>query len=532
MLGDQDFYPTPQKLASLMVAYADLDKASTVLEPSAGSGALAEVIRDRFRYGARQELHCIEINPHLQATLTGKGFSVVHDDFLSFETRERYDRIIANFPFSSGADHLMKALRLLEGTGGRLVCLVNAETIRNPYTSARSSLVHWLGKLGADIEYIENAFVDADRPTDVEVALITVDVPRTIKESVILEGMQDAHDVEWRVGDASQVVDADPSAAMVARFNLEADAGVRLIEEWEALKPYMLDSIDAEYSTPIIELQINSNRSSTPVNSYLKGLRRKYWRALIGNDRFRSMFTTAMLKDLDSRMDELERRDFSAFNIRWLERELRMSVVSGIEDSILEIFDTLSVKWAHYDGCKNNVHYFNGWKTNKAHKINNKVILPINGFNSWSWGERKLQKFGWAADTMRDIVQVFRYLSGDPIDASEIVNRQFELANAVQGFRNIDFEYFTATFYKKGTVHLRFKNQELLDKLNIYGARNRGWLPPSYGKAAYQDMSTEERAVIDDFQGETDYAVVMARSDFYLSSQVDSGMLALAGGGL
>lgn len=526
----QDFYPTPHDLAARMVAAADLPNATRILEPSAGNGALAEAIKPYLNQS--RMLSCIEIDPELQATLAGKGFRVIHDDFLSYETHERFDRIIANFPFSNGVHHLLKALRLLEGAGGRLVCLVNAETIRNPHAMARQAAVRRLDELEAEIEYIEDAFVNADRPTDVEVALITVDVPRTIKESVILDGLHRAQGREITQEWSGKIVESDPSSAMVARFNLEADAGIRLIHEWQALTPYMLDRVGSEYSNPIINLEIGDGRHGDLGNGYLRSLRRKYWSALIHNDRFRSMFTTGMLKDLDSRLDDLEQRDFTAFNIRWLERELRSSIVRGVEDSILEIFDTLSSRWAHYDGCTNNVHYYNGWKTNKAHKINNKVILPINGFNSWSWGERKLQQLGWAADTMRDIVQVFRYLAGDPIDASELVRRQFDLANSVQNFSSIDLQYFTVTFYKKGTVHIRFKDQDLLDKLNIFGSQRRGWLPPSYGTATYRDMSAEERAVIDEFQGETDYALVMARSDFYLASPVDSGMLQIAGGAM
>jgi len=72
------------------------------------------------------------------------------------------------------------------------------------------------------------------------------------------------------------------------------------------------------------------------------------------------------------------------------------------------------------------------------------------------------------------------------------------------------------SLFKKGTTHIKFKNQALVDKLNIYAARNLKWLPPVYGKKQYADMDTEEQAAVDSFQGAAEYAKVMAAPGFYL----------------
>lgn len=88
--------------------------------------------------------------------------------------------------------------------------------------------------------------------------------------------------------------------------------------------------------------------------------------------------------------------------------------------------------------------------------------------------------------------------------------------------KNIACKFFQATFYKKGTVHITFTCPELIDRFNIYAAQNRGWLPPSYGKKSYKDMTAEEKTVIDSFQGEKAYNEVMAKSDYYLASPIES----------
>lgn len=56
---------------------------------------------------------------------------------------------------------------------------------------------------------------------------------------------------------------------------------------------------------------------------------------------------------------------------------------------------------------------------------------------------------------------------------------------------------------------------ELLKKFNLFGSQRKGWLPPSYGKAEYKDMTPEEKAVINDFEGESSYNNVMKNKSYY-----------------
>lgn len=71
--------------------------------------------------------------------------------------------------------------------------------------------------------------------------------------------------------------------------------------------------------------------------------------------------------------------------------------------------------------------------------------------------------------------------------------------------KKIPLNYFTVTFYKKGTCHIQFTNLDLLKKFNIYACRKKQWLPPSYGKKSYNEMDPEEKIVIDNFEGEEVY---------------------------
>ena len=82
--------------------------------------------------------------------------------------------------------------------------------------------------------------------------------------------------------------------------------------------------------------------------------------------------------------------------------------------------------------------------------------------------------------------------------------------------RNIRLKYFDVTFYKKGTCHITFRNERLLKKLNIYGSQRKGWLPKGYARKRYEDLTNEERAVIDSFEGRESYAETLMESQYYL----------------
>jgi hypothetical protein len=56
----------------------------------------------------------------------------------------------------------------------------------------------------------------------------------------------------------------------------------------------------------------------------------------------------------------------------------------------------------------------------------------------------------------------------------------------------------------------------LLHKFNLFGSQRKGWLPPSYGKTKYTDMTREEKDVINQFEGKESYNRVMNNKGYYI----------------
>lgn len=526
---NEEFYPTPESLLKKIFEGVDWTQVSTILEPSAGKGDIVEFIQnseEAHRYRHDFEIDCIEKDLNLQAVLKQKGFRVVHDDFLTFHTWKQYDLIIMNPPFSCGDKHLLNALKFQED-GGNIICILNAETLKNPYSITRQALALRLEDLHADISYMQNEFVSAERKTSVEIAVVKVSIPKKERDSRIFSELRESKQMsEQTVQEQTSLAENDYIKAAVKQFELETEAGIRLIREYQAMKPYMLRSLSGSNlvkNESILCLTMDKYNSCSPEvteNEFLKVVRLKYWTSIFNDSRFTGHMTSNLLSEYRTQINKLADYDFSCFNIKTIQADIAKKLVKGVEECIVKLFDELSFQYSYSDELSKNIHYYNGWKTNKAWIINKKVILPW--MNAWGHYNGSYDPANYEIiEKLADIEKALDYLSGSSGNERGIRETLREAEKAEQT-KKIPLKYFTVTFYKKGTCHIEFTDLELLKKLNIFGSQQKGWLPPAYGKKSYSDMDEEEKKVIDEFEGVESYVETMTNSDYYLYAASDS----------
>ena len=149
--------------------------------------------------------------------------TLIDTDFLQYSGRDNFDLIIANPPFDQGDLHLLKAIDVMYR--GEIIFLLNAETIRNPYTNTRKELAKRLNELNAEVEFIQDAFLDAERKTSVEVALVYIKIERNIEED-LFAGISDEEQEcsstakqDWEVATKHHIRD------LVAAYNRTIDIG-------------------------------------------------------------------------------------------------------------------------------------------------------------------------------------------------------------------------------------------------------------------------------------------------------------------
>lgn len=571
------FYPTPPSIADKLLEGVEWYKIKNILEPSAGKGdllrsAMRNAVDDReyneYRgeyYGHSFEVDAVEIDPYLrsilryelgggkQQELAGRIYEIdrssrgdlppevkeeykalrrenallktatvriVHDDFLTMDTRKSYDLIVMNPPFYNGDEHLLKAIEMQRRTGGEVRCILNAETILNPYTNRRKVLQAQLMELGAEIEIIDGAFMDAERMTDVSVAIVKATLPKVEYESTIYRRLREAAELEEvQPEEVTDLAVTDFLELIVSQYKVEVDAGLELIKEYKALKPRIGDAV-----TLLIG---NHDRYSTlDMNAFVKCVRQAYWEKLFNNPQFMAKLTSNLKDKYRGMVDKLSAYDFSMFNIQQIMTDMNAEMTKGVQDTIVKLFDRLTEQHSWYPEMQKNIHYYNGWKTNKVHKINSKVIIPIYGLIADPYWSRNTINIREAEATIGDIEKVFDYLDGN-LTADVDLHGVLERANEEKQTKNIPCKYFDVTLYKKGTMHIKFRDQNLVDRFNVYCCGKKNWLPPNYGKTAYTDLTAEEKAVVDSFDGdgtegsgEKAYREVCANAAYFLGEPV------------
>lgn len=594
--AQQGFYPTPQAVAEKLLAGLNLWKYETILEPSAGKGNLVDALsREFFReqdykpYRSEyRNIHvdCIEIDPYLRsilsyefcgqkekelvveysrlrekdnhavltkgekkmkdhlsyelARLRATDVHIIHDDFLTFNSRKSYDLILMNPPFANGDEHLLKAIEMQSRSGGDICCILNAETLRNLFSNRRRFLATKLQELGAEVTFLTEAFTESERKTNVEIALVKLSIPEPKLNSNIYDRLRAAAEVEETAyADVTDLTVADFMTRIVTHYNVEVDAGLTLIREYKALSPYILGSLskDDRYNTPNLTLTVGTadRYAKLSENKYIELTRQKYWDALFSNKEFVGQLTSNLREKYRKEVGKMSAYDFTLFNIQQVLTQMNAEMCQGIQDTIVKLFDRMTETHSWYPECAKNTHYFNGWKTNKVHKVNSKVILPVNGmFSSYSWDKVKAFNLGNAESTISDIEKVFDYLDGN-MTASVDLHGVLSQAHESGQTKNIPCKYFDVTLYKKGTMHIKFRDQALVDRFNIYCCGKKGWLPPNYGRTSYADMSKEAQDVVDGFNGNgtegsgaAAYAEIIKKKDYFLS-EPGGQILALPG---
>ena len=287
---DEQFYPTPENVVKKMLEGLDFDMINTVLEPSAGKGNIVEGILKhtgkRYDY-PHVDIDCIELDENLQSILREKcrtynedyedRTQLVWNDFLTYDPYKKYDLIIMNPPYKKGAEHLLKAINL-QKNGGSIVCILHAETIKNPYTNIRKELVKQLDKYNADIEYIEDAFVSAERKTSVEIALIRLYIEPKPSDSCIYDKFEKAaqhEEIHHETG--SDIIIDDYIKKAIQLYNIEVKACMQLIKDYEALRPHINIVLNPKHNyeqSPLIELKLgqytHNRNSDCSINAILK----------------------------------------------------------------------------------------------------------------------------------------------------------------------------------------------------------------------------------------------------------------------
>lgn len=461
-----EFYPTPAPIAAAMAAALKrdrtLDQVYPVLDPSAGKGDLLKEFKpDEFsKYHGMTA--AIEINPDLAALLKGSGVKVIGSDFLQFNEFESWNSIIMNPPFSAGIKHLFHAWQCLK-PGGRVVCLLpdTTRTTNNQKLQEMIRLYGYAVSIGA-------CFEDAERKTSVPICAIVLDKPKQVFDFNFTFSADDFAEEMFEAaiatGTTATLGKVDIIKTLVHQYELAQEAIREQAIANEKLK-FALQGIKnlstrGKYSYNQDELTaFNYERAIAELKEY-------FWNVVFTKTELREKCTNDFIKKFDAFQKEQQSMAFNEENIKNLLLMFYENREQIHIDSVCYIFDKIT---SHH---KKNVTWSKGWKTNKAARLNHKIILPAwnaDGFTNYD-----------TESILEDLDKICCTISGNSIES---LKKEGTIKQNVYGSRTYgegeSFFFYIKTF-KCGSVHLKFKDEKICEEINKIVAKERKWIGSDY----------------------------------------------------
>lgn len=463
---NNEFYPTNRETYHLM----QVDCAGKIiLEPHAGKGDLVEYLQQD---GAK-EVIAYEKHPDLNRVVQGKC-KVIGSDFFDCTSEQisHIDSIVMNPPFSNAHKHIVHAFNIAP-EGCEITALCNYATVSDKYEHRElNALIRDYGKA----DNIGSTFDTAERKTGVEVGLVKLYKP-TLGENRTFDGFF-MDEEEIPANQVEGIMTFNEVRALVNRY-------VAAMKAFDKLKE-MKDELTA-LTSPLgmnnIELSVSREDKIETKEDFSKAMQKTSWNYIFDKMNMRKYVTSGVMKDVNKFVEQQHNIPFTEKNIYHMFDIIFQTRQQNFDKAIVEVIDNYT-KHTH-----ENRFGVEGWKTNEGYMLNKKFI--INYMVEMGWEKQTVElRYSENRDRLMDLTKVLCNLTGINFDSVPSIADQFmKIAHEQGNKRSIitgkwyDWGFFEFKVFKKGTMHLKFKNNETWYRLNqAYGAIKGFTLPESFKK--------------------------------------------------
>ena len=525
----KDFYPTSTKVAEKLTKGLHLIGAK-VLEPSAGKGDIVDYLKTQ---GATVGI--CEIDPDLYK-VAGSKADEVHGccDFLTLTTDvvSHYDYIVMNPPFSKVEEHIVHAWNIAPA-GCEIRFIMPSSRYIKEISRKRTVLKNLIDDHGHIFEK-GRLFEDSERHTSVDVMIGRLTKPQKEQKNEFDDYLFEMEDSDISSGEG--IMEYNEVREVVNRvigaIKLYDDVLAKAVQMNDLLR--WDDMLDGEVvSRNTLIPRKNSSRDDDLVftlsqdgvaesrENFKKEIQRGAWINLFSKLNLDKFLTDVVKGKIEKFLDKQQHVPFTMKNVYSVFNIIIQTSGQLMDETYLDVFDRLT----SYD--KENRYHIEGWKTNSHYMVNKKVIIPdvVNEVGELKFYGRTnaskiddlykvlchmegvqfdkkqtlhwfLQDTGMSKEELRatrmDIYekrwpQVQRGL-GDRLKVDfkgfvELeINREFE-SKRHRNYRSrstwYDWTFFQLKWFKKGTIHLKFKDEDVWRRFNKKICEIRGFELPT-----------------------------------------------------
>lgn len=454
---NKDFFPTPEIVSMEMLMHIDVS-GKVILEPSAGKGDLATAISQA---GAKQ-IDVVEIDSKLQQILQ-RNYRVIGSDFLELQPHNvsHIDCIIGNPPFSQDEKHILHAWNIAPD-GCEILMLCNWNTLNNRYSKERQEIGRLAEMYGKKLNMGE-CFSTAERKTDVTVGMIYIRKPgnRTSEfDGFFMEPDETEHQSNG-----------------IMQYNVVRDVVNRYVEacrifEHQIQMGIQMSNVLSSFFDSKIAFKATKDNHHVLYSDFKKDIQKSAWNYVIDKMNLNKYSTAGLKEDINKFVEKQTQVPFTMRNIYRMIEMVICTASSRMDKAIIEVFDKLTM---HYDENRWNVE---GWKTNSHYLVNRKFIMPQISTFGWH-GDLKIRSYErWSNyGLVEDMTKALCYITGTNYDDIQRLDNHVSSTNPKWG-EWFEWSFFTIRCYKKGTCHMKFKDEDVWAIFNREVARIKGYPLP------------------------------------------------------
>jgi len=460
--SDADLYPTPNDVISRMLESVNVS-GQVILEPSAGFGAIVDYCQQA---GAKEVLAC-EISDRLRKILDNKCH-IIENDFLDL-TSDRVshvDMIIMNPPFSQQEKHILHAWDIAP-SGCRIISLCNSEMIENRYSRLRTQIGE-LAKMYGNSENFGSVFNSAERPTNVEIGCVWLYKPGNDENE--FDGYFDLYDYEQTEINDSGICRYDFVQDIVSRY-VEA---VSLFDEVDAANKRINTSISGVVERFNISfgahIERNNEYQTITRQVFKKELQKAAWKRLFSMMDMGKYVTTGVMEKINKFVEQQVHVPFTVKNVYLMIQMIACTHGNRMDRVLVEAFEKIC-SFSYENSTAGE-----GWRTNTDFTINKKFILPYVCDYYSRWKSDTVSIRYETGNKLDDIVKALCYMTGQQFDPGwDASLKGFFNKNKIPYGEWAEWTFFRVKGFKKGTMHVEFKDEDLWRKFNQRVAEINGW---------------------------------------------------------
>lgn len=510
---NEDFYPTPENVIATMLSVVPNINGATILEPSAGSGAILDYLK---KYYTPKSVLACEKDTRLKYIASAKADRFLSDDFLTVQKQDvsHVNLIVMNPPFSQGGKHLAHAWEIIPD-GGQIVCLLNSGTLKNSYGDSARVINAAIRNNYGYINNLGECFKYAERQTNVDVDMVVLNKP-----------------ISAETDDFSGFfMDEEPQEAQgngIMQYNDIRDIVNRYVEAVKIFKQHSELAAKMRYLTSPFNVngfsfKIDYDNSVTTEKDFIVQLQKKAWISIFNIIKLDRFLTTKVMEKVNKFAENQQNVPFTMKNIY---RMIEIIVGTRQQNLNLALVEAIDNFTKH---TKENRYGVEGWATNESYFLAKKFIMPHGA--CYEYGHLSVAYNSYYLQYFNDLVKVLCNLSGTKYDKigclRDSLSHSYKIfLNAEQRFATrhdfkpderiypwgskeddytlkealkklkergfdceitktavkpgewFDFAFFRIKGFKKGTFHIEFKDAKLWETLNRAYGKSKGMVLP------------------------------------------------------